>query len=484
MKKLHFCLRIIGLLLLCHPANAQNLDKNYTFEQSNRLPKDILTDILKRYDIAATKLSANMTPEEKKLIFESYEGIKAEIVALDSSQKLMYNDSISLFLRKIVANILAKNQSLSSQKITVITKRTTEPNAYSIGEGNIFVHLGLVSAIKTEAQMAFILCHEIAHNQLNHLEKNLRLKIDALNDLALKRKIKTISKQDYNVNTTLDGLLRSFTANNNLHKRDFELQADSLGLIYFTNAGYNITDAYTTIAALDSLDETAFESKIKFNELLSFPDFPFKNEWIAPDTTDLNWAGNINYNIPDSLKTHPDCKIRLQHIKTINIASISTSYTIPKNINNLILTANYELIAHCLQIKYYSKALFLGLEFLALYPDNIFLKNTIVHAFIGIAKAQKDYKFSKYVDLPNNQFSENYNELLRFLHQTGQSTQNKIEYFFYHKNLKPSTDAYYNYVVLLHNYALANDELKKKGLSDYKTLYGEDYFYTLFKTNF
>ena len=46
--------------------------------------------------------------------------------------------------------------------------RNLEPIAYSIGGGRFIVSDGLVAMVRDESQLAAVLAHEIAHQQLNH----------------------------------------------------------------------------------------------------------------------------------------------------------------------------------------------------------------------------------------------------------------------------------------------------------------------------
>lgn len=52
--------------------------------------------------------------------------------------------------------------------------RNLEPIAYSIGGGRFIVSDGLVAMVRDESQLAAVLAHEIAHQQLNHFCRRTR----------------------------------------------------------------------------------------------------------------------------------------------------------------------------------------------------------------------------------------------------------------------------------------------------------------------
>ncbi len=46
----------------------------------------------------------------------------------------------------------------------LVLYRSNDFNAFTMGDNIIFVHIGLLSDLKNEAQIALVLCHDIAHN--------------------------------------------------------------------------------------------------------------------------------------------------------------------------------------------------------------------------------------------------------------------------------------------------------------------------------
>lgn len=89
-------------------------------------------------------------------------------------------------------------------KITVLDQ--IAPMAVSPGGGHISISSGLLKQLRTEAELAFVIAHEIAHQQMHHPEQ-----------------LKTVEGQ----------LVMKDTV------KEFELEADRKAVILITRSGYN-----------------------------------------------------------------------------------------------------------------------------------------------------------------------------------------------------------------------------------------------------
>jgi hypothetical protein len=225
---------------------------------------------------------------EKKFTQE----IEFEMRNLLTSGKVIYNCEASEFIEK-VANKLLKNQEKLRSQVHFYVVRSSDINAFTYNNGMIFIHIGLLANLKSEAQLAFILAHEISHYQLNHtFEKYKQTKIE--------RKRAEKSNED---NTDAFLSLMSYS-------REKELEADKNGLKLF------LASEYATPAILDVF------------EMLAFADFPFKNRpihrenfetpffkispLVFPDTSSsIESEGESN----NEFATHPNIPTRITELK-------------------------------------------------------------------------------------------------------------------------------------------------------------------------
>ncbi len=86
------------------------------------------------------------------------------------SGKLVYGDPLSRYCQ-VVANSLFKNQTTPALRCYLLVE--SSPDAFALSNGMVFLHTGLISRLENEAQLAFVLAHEMAHIRLGHLHQTM-----------------------------------------------------------------------------------------------------------------------------------------------------------------------------------------------------------------------------------------------------------------------------------------------------------------------
>ncbi len=81
---------------------------------------------------------------------------------------VIYGDDISNYVTK-VANKLLKKEPKLRKELRFYTIKSNVTNAFSTDQGIIVVTSGLISQITSEAHLAYILAHEIAHYTEKHV---------------------------------------------------------------------------------------------------------------------------------------------------------------------------------------------------------------------------------------------------------------------------------------------------------------------------
>jgi len=115
-------------------------------------------------------------------------------------------------------------------------------NAFAIPAGYIFINSGLVAAMDDEDELAGILAHEIAHVNARHIsqkiERSKKIGWATLAGMAAGILIGAAGGAEAGQALTT-GSQAAGAAAQLSYSRDNEIQADQLGLIYLTEAGYN-----------------------------------------------------------------------------------------------------------------------------------------------------------------------------------------------------------------------------------------------------
>ncbi len=115
-------------------------------------------------------------------------------------------------------------------------------NAFAIPAGYIFINSGLLAAMDSEEELAGILAHEIAHVNARHIsqkiERSKKIGWATMAGMAAGILIGAAGGGDA-AQAVTSGSQAAGVAAELSYSRDNEIQADQLGLIYLTNAGYS-----------------------------------------------------------------------------------------------------------------------------------------------------------------------------------------------------------------------------------------------------
>jgi Zn-dependent protease with chaperone function len=127
------------------------------------------------------------------------------------------------------------------------------PNASAYPGGKIFIHTGMLQLIDSEAELAGILSHEIAHAVLSHgytgIAETALTSAGGGIASGLLSDVLGVDQKITNTATNLGGVLL-----NKEFSRDKEKQADVLGLRVLAAAGYSADGLYNVMAKLSQLE--------------------------------------------------------------------------------------------------------------------------------------------------------------------------------------------------------------------------------------
>jgi Zn-dependent protease with chaperone function len=273
----------------------------------------------------------------------------------------------------MLKNIQKGNPEIDKPEIKLWICNQETANAYCSGDGNIFVYADLIRKLENESQLAYIICHELAHYHCNHVDKSEIERIRIINSDSLELVLNKISKEDYGQRNKIFNALKQFIYSKNFHVRKDETEADSLGLIFFSKTNYNISEAPKALFLLDSIENEKYRIQGGVVEVFDHPDFKFNLDWITEDKSSLSFFNMIDDEDKlidkDSIKTHPDCLLRKESIENqIDKLNIAKSFVTlnDKDFKNIVEKMDLEMINSALNIKNYSRA-FLSLLCIKFY---------------------------------------------------------------------------------------------------------------------
>lgn len=295
--------------------------------------------------------------------------------------RILYGDPITQWVNRIADTILKNDPQLRGE-LRFYTYKSPAVNAFATGQGMIFVSTGLVSRLQSEAELAFILSHEIVHYVNNHTWENISVKAE---EKARSR-------------NTLDNMINK---HNRSHR--MEVEADSIGLVNY----YLKTDYYNKVAD-DVLDVLAYSDYTMDN--LPFDTTYFNTPYYtmpAEIWLDRVKPIEIDEEKSDSNSTHPNIGKRR-----------ALTYRITARMGekgNLFICSSFEEFKHLqylAQMETIRQLLISGAYVRAFYDSWCLLKEYPDNAFLGKSMAFSLYAMAKYKSQSdNNDMIGNYRDM-------------------------------------------------------------------------
>jgi Zn-dependent protease with chaperone function len=352
-------------------------------------------------------------------------------------KELMTNPEVEQYLNKLTQEILSHNANLIGSDIRIQFSRSNWPNASSMGEGTIIFNIGLFNRLQNEAQVAFVISHELAHYYLNHSNNAIRQYVETVNSDEFQKQLREIRNNNYRQNAAIEKLALRLSFGSRRHSRQFERAADSLAVEFLKPTEFDIKEAINTLSLLDSVDKPKYQCEIKLEEIFHFPEYPFKKKWISTNElslTDTKEESEKKKKLDDSLKTHPDCQERIDllslMVKQYQKANSKKFLVDEKQFNRLKHSFDYEVLNYEYESGEVSRCLFHTLQMLQCLPGDPYLMGMVGKCLNRMYSAQVNHELGKIVDLPNPSYDAQYNNLLRLIQNLRLTELGSIAYHY------------------------------------------------------
>lgn len=402
------------------------------------LPSDdgILVQLYTRFE-AQHKQQLSSLPKEyredyKKIYQARWDNIKAKF-----DDKEIYTDKAAQqYLDAITNELVRTNPVLAQKTFRCFFSRSSVPNASYIGHGIILFNMGLFHRLENESQAAFVIAHEIAHFIMNHSENAINKYVAFVNSAAIQAELRDIKGSQYGKRDRFDKLVKDMTFSHSRHSRDHETEADSVAVALMTNTRFDLRGALGTLALLDTIDAEPLDMAAALKAQFHTPAYPFQQKWIAREEGLLGGHANLAADtvLADSLKTHPDCQLRIRQL----LPAVERQAQTGKQANAIDAIRfeqfrqhfRYETIAYTFSSKNYTRSLYLTLAMMQQHPGDQYLITHTGTLFNSMYAAQKTHTLGKYIDLPTPGYSAAYNLLLQFVQNLHREQYAAIGYHF------------------------------------------------------
>ncbi len=373
MKNLLFILLISCFNLTLSIAQQDVLNNFTTLKAEGKIPKEFLILSSDKYK---KEFENNENKELDKDFFLSTRFFIDEILL---SGNVLFGDPLTKYVNKVAKYVLRKDKNLYKELQFYVLKSNTV-NAFSTDQGIIIVTTGLLSELDNEAQLAFIIGHEVAHYTQKHVRNSY---VDKQEIAKGKGKYKDLSYND-----KLDELSN--------YSKDKEFEADKLGVEYMVNTEYDLEEIYGAMGVLLysylPFEEIQFDTTYFNTDVLYIPG-GFFPDTINPITKEEDFD--------DKLSSHPNIKKRMESIFEVigdKKSRGTLKYKISESEFELVRNlARFESINLFLANTKYVEALYNTFLLQRHFENNKYLEFSKAKALYGLAKYRNHHRYNEVV---------------------------------------------------------------------------------------
>jgi len=412
---------------------AAQLQPIYSFQKDDSsLKKAYFDQSVSKKNRALATLDKKYAAEYKRI----YEDQFTEIGKLWQSDRSVTSAGAHGYLQSIVQKIISVNADLSKTDARVVFSRDWWPNAYSMGDGTIAINAGLMVYLHNEAELVFIVCHEIAHYYLDHTNKSIKQYVEKVNSEEFQNELKRLSKTEYGVNNQLEELTRTSAFSSRRHSRDNEAAADRLAFRFMKKTGYDCGAIKTCLELLDKVDDSLLYQSPDVRQLFNFTNYPFKNKWIQKESSIFSRVNETDATAgkeKDSLKTYPDCskRISLLHDSLATTSTGGKKFLVYEELFSQLKRDFFiEMTEQCYRDKNLSRNLYYNLLLLQSRENTPLAVYSVARCLNAIYDSQKNHKLGSRIDTESKGHPEAYNLLLRMLNQIRLDEIASVNYHF------------------------------------------------------
>ncbi len=365
-------IRFVSIILLLlfalgHDAYAQqkySLDNFDGIKSEGPVPTDLRLSLEELYTLDKQRVrdyNDGRLHNRDKVLSASF-----HINRIMSSGRVLYGDPITQLVERI-ADTLLKDYPDLRKELRFYTLKSPDVNAFATSQGMVFVCTGLVAQVEDEAQLAYIISHEIVHYMRKHsLEQISRRKRDS---------------DDIDAETQE---MRDFIKYHN-RSREMESEADSLGLTMFYLPSPYSKDVTEGVFDVLQYGYLPFDEQVFDTAYFNTPYYRLPSECFMAEVDPITARDDYN----DSLSTHPNIlKRRIATSAIIGGAHGGRRFVTatPSEFEHIRALARFECVRQDLIYAEYVRGFYDCFLLQKLYPDNHYVDLAMCQALYGLSK--------------------------------------------------------------------------------------------------
>lgn len=370
-------------LLLClglwYASNAQDWNHYTPLQSQGDIPSDFTEAYSKKYLKESGQIERDARKKDRKREDQFHLRNEYYIDDFLISGEVIFGDTITEYCNRILDHLLKDDPGLR-HKLRIYVVKSPQVNAYATGNGIIFINLGLIAQAENEAQLAYVIAHEVIHYKNEHV----------YNQYIEEKRI--LDGEDLYQKTNQSEKLSALST----YSKSQELEADADGFkLYYEKSGYShIAPIYVMDVLQYSylpFDEIPFDSAFLNTEGMELPKQYFLKS-TAPITAEADYD--------DSHSSHPNIKTRkLEIVKKLNPKDTGKSYIISQaEFEHCQRTAHYEISRLYLNSGKYGQAIYHSFLLKQKYGTDRYQQLTVAKALTNASIYRNGGRLYKMVD--------------------------------------------------------------------------------------
>ena len=380
---------------------------------------DLEDEVKNIYSSASQTASQNYSGKPAKALKEIYKSRKEFFLTMLENGELIVSGELHDYVQSVLNKVGEAMHLTTSLKVYIV--REDSPNAFNMGDNNVFIHLGLLYRMKFEDELAFVLAHELGHNENKHYDQRIIDYSELETNDSIKKQIRKINGLEYGRVSALNKLMTPWIISNKAKSRKAEEEADQFGYQSLKACGYNLNIAAGIFDILENgdheLDTTLFD--IEKLLMLKSTDFDYTKPLRLKIESSLGTFEKKKDTLEDLLRTHPFGKDRKQtFVKQIkNEHYLTEASEIKTNFNHYRNLAEFEIIVNSIYTKQIDRAIFYLLQLYIKDDKNPLVKRLLPFSFAYLGYEKIKRRAGKRIETQSPFYDKSYNQLIYFLRE-------------------------------------------------------------------
>jgi len=371
--------------------------------------------------------SVSLAKEKYKKVYgkKIFNGLKSHydkrlltLSSLIEKGDLIVDGELYEYVEGVLQNIL--NCSGVDKDVYLFLVKDDSPNAFNMGDDHLFVHLGLLKRITCEDQLAFVLAHELGHNELEHFRQRTEEYLILNTNDSIQNRIKEIKKSNYRYVSALNELLVPWILATRENSRLNEFDADRFGFNSIKACGYDVTKAAGVFDIIEQVDsEDSSQKNISVLLRLDDIEMDFSRALEGKTESSLGLApiNSLSDTMTDMLRTHPFGDARKKAVIPENNKNTYGHDSIDPSISDYRSLAYKEIIIDNLYDDEVDYAIYMCLEILESDEQDDFIHMVIPFSFAYLGHQKIKRRVGRNVRLQSVYYGESFNQLVYFLRE-------------------------------------------------------------------